>query len=117
MSWAFGALNLRTLAPLSRYSNDPLIPGSTRYRICPASSTRYFSGGTPSAFPSTGCQRKNTTHVNRSVATVIPEIGFEEEPISPVSRDDTVTNKNPNRTIMSAPTSLTSNSGIHEIDL
>jgi hypothetical protein len=29
------------------------------------------------------------------VATVIPEIGLEEEPISPVSLELTVTNKNP----------------------
>ena len=41
--------------------------------------------------------------VSRRVATVIPEMGFEEEPISPVNRDETVTNRNPNRTIMTAP--------------
>ena len=34
--------------------------------------------------------------VSSSVATVIPEIGFDDEPISPVSRDETVTNRNPN---------------------
>src|SRR6266446_2479222 len=34
---------------------------------------------------------KNTRHVRSSVATVIPEIGFDEEPTSPVNRDDTVT--------------------------
>src|SRR5687768_15610261 len=38
---------------------------------------------------------KNTRHVNKSVATVMPEIGFEDEPIRPVSREDTVTNKEP----------------------
>ena len=31
-----------------------------------------------------------------SVATVILEIGFDEEPISPVRREDTVTNRKPN---------------------
>ena len=34
---------------------------------------------------------------------VMPEIGFEEEPISPVSREETVTNRNPNTRIMTAP--------------
>src|SRR5437762_1665868 len=33
---------------------------------------------------------KNTRHVSNSVATVMPEIGFDDDPISPVSRDDTV---------------------------
>ena len=42
--------------------------------------------------------------VRSSVATVIPEIGFDDEPISPVSRDETVTNRNPQSTIMTAPT-------------
>src|SRR5256885_15891687 len=42
-------------------------------------------------------------HVSSNVATVMPEIGFDEEPISPVSRDETVTNKNPKTTINSAP--------------
>ena len=42
-------------------------------------------------------------HVSSSVATVMPEIGFDEEPISPVSRDDTVTNRKPKTTISSAP--------------
>src|SRR5262245_59009831 len=42
-------------------------------------------------------------HVSSSVATVIPEIGFDDEPTSPVSCDDTATNKNPKTTIMIAP--------------
>jgi hypothetical protein len=33
----------------------------------------------------------------------MPEMGLEDEPISPVSRDETVTNKNPNTTIKSLP--------------
>ncbi len=33
----------------------------------------------------------------------MPEMGFEVEPISPVSRDDTVTNRKPNATIITAP--------------
>ncbi len=37
----------------------------------------------------------------------MPEIGFDEEPISPVSRDDTVTKRKPNRTISSEATRLT----------
>ena len=30
-------------------------------------------------------------------------MGFDEDPISPVSRDETVTNKKPNKTISKAP--------------
>src|SRR5260370_40224616 len=41
-----------------------------------------------------------------SVATVIPEIGFDEEPISPVMRLETVTKKNQNKTIRIAETRL-----------
>ena len=37
------------------------------------------------------------------VAMVIPEIGFDDEPISPVRRDETVTKRKPNTTIMAAP--------------
>jgi len=35
---------------------------------------------------------------------VIPEIGFEELPINPTIRDDTVTKKNPKTTIIKAET-------------
>src|SRR5260370_9398174 len=41
-----------------------------------------------------------------SVATVIPEIGFDEEPISPVMRLETVTKKNPNKPIRIPETRL-----------
>jgi hypothetical protein len=41
-------------------------------------------------------------HVRISVAIVMPEIGLDEDPISPVIRDDTVTKKNPNTTIRTA---------------
>src|ERR1700735_2711622 len=43
--------------------------------------------------------------VSASVATVIPEIGFDEEPISPVNRDETVTNKKPKISTRPAPSS------------
>ena len=33
--------------------------------------------------------------MSSSVATVMPEIGFDDEPISPVRREHTVTNKKP----------------------
>src|SRR5215813_13866904 len=46
---------------------------------------------------------KKTKHVNSNVATVMPEIGFDDEPTSPVSREDTVTNRKPNATINNAP--------------
>ena len=48
-------------------------------------------------------KNKNTRHVSSSVATVMPEIGFDEEPISPVSREETVTNRKPNITMHTAP--------------
>src|SRR5258708_29681133 len=53
--------------------------------------------------------------VNSKVATVIPEIGFDDEPISPVSRDDTVTNRNPNARIKSAPSRFIFNDGEAQI--
>ncbi len=37
------------------------------------------------------------------VATVIPEMGLEVDPISPVRREETVTNRKPKQTISSAP--------------
>src|SRR5439155_24642797 len=37
----------------------------------------------------------NRRHVRISVAIVMPEIGFDEVPMSPVMRDETVTNRNP----------------------
>ena len=46
-------------------------------------------------------------HVNSSVAIVMPEIGLLDEPISPVNRDETVTNRNPNSTISTAAARLT----------
>jgi hypothetical protein len=46
---------------------------------------------------------RNTRQVSMRVAMVMPETGFEEEPISPVSREDTVTNSAPKITTISAP--------------
>ena len=43
-------------------------------------------------------------HVMISVAIVMPEIGLDELPMSPVMRDDTVTKKNANTTIRKAAT-------------
>src|SRR5512139_4044379 len=37
--------------------------------------------------------------VTSSVAIVIPEIGFDDEPISPTMREETATKKKPNTTI------------------
>ncbi len=45
---------------------------------------------------------QNTAQVAISVAIVIPLIGFEELPISPLMREATVTNKNPNTMTKSA---------------
>ena len=49
---------------------------------------------------------RNTRQVSSNVATVIPEIGFEDEPTSPVKRDETVTNKKPKAMIRTAPSRL-----------
>ena len=43
--------------------------------------------------------RTKTTHVPMSVAIVMPEIGFEDVPMIPTIRDETVTKKNPKTTI------------------
>ena len=48
-------------------------------------------------------RHRKMRHVSSSVATVIPEIGLDDEPISPVSRDETVTKRKPNRTMSIAP--------------
>ena len=53
------------------------------------SAVRRYSGPTQ---PS----RTKIRQVNSSVAIVMPEIGLDDEPISPVSRELTVTNRNPN---------------------
>src|SRR6185437_6814026 len=45
---------------------------------------------------------RNIAHVAISVAIAMPLIGFDEFPISPQIRDDTVTNKNPNTTTKTA---------------
>src|SRR6516225_4365351 len=41
--------------------------------------------------------------VSARVATVIPEIGLDDDPISPVNRDETVTNKKPKISTNPAP--------------
>src|SRR5258707_15882707 len=45
-------------------------------------------------------------HVSNKVAIVMPEIGLDDDPITPVIRELTVTNTKPNNTIKSAPASL-----------
>src|ERR1041385_3619921 len=49
---------------------------------------------------------RNTRHVSSRVATVIPEIGFDDDPTSPVSRDEKVTNRNQKAMIRIAPRML-----------
>ena len=44
--------------------------------------------------------------VSNSVAIVMPEVGQEEEPTSPVRRDETVTKRNPKATMRTAPNKL-----------
>src|SRR4029450_8288271 len=45
-------------------------------------------------------------HVRISVAIVMPEIGFDELPISPVMRDDTLTKKKPKGIVRMAASGL-----------
>src|SRR4028118_2293039 len=45
-------------------------------------------------------------HVRIRVAIVMPETGFEEEPIRPTIREDTVTKKNPKTTTSSEATAF-----------
>src|SRR5438309_9573853 len=49
---------------------------------------------------------KKMSEVMSSVATVMPEMGFEELPTSPVSRELTVTNKNPSTRMRNEPRML-----------
>src|ERR1043166_795295 len=49
---------------------------------------------------------KNTRHVSSNVATVMPEIGFDDEPTSPVKREETVTKRKPKAIIRIAPSRL-----------
>src|ERR1051325_10680746 len=44
---------------------------------------------------------RNTRQVSSNVATVMPEIGVDDEPTSPVSREETVTNRKPKAMISS----------------
>src|SRR5215471_15585713 len=45
-------------------------------------------------------------HVRISVAIVMPEIGFDDDPMSPVMRDETVTKKKPKMTMSTAARKL-----------
>src|ERR1700674_1385940 len=45
-------------------------------------------------------------HVSKSVAIIMPEVGQEDDPTSPVSRDDTRTKRKPNETMRIAPSKL-----------
>ncbi len=57
--------------------------------------TKYFGPVQPT--------KRKTRQVRSSVATVMPEIGLEEDPISPVRREETVTKRKPKPTMRSAP--------------
>src|SRR4051812_40446695 len=51
------------------------------------------------------------SEVMSSVATVMPEMGLDEEPTSPVRRELTVTKRNPSTRMSSAPSMLILNEG------
>src|SRR5262249_54286261 len=53
--------------------------------------------------------------VINSVATVIPEIGLDDDPISPVIREETVAKKKPKTTTIIAPSRLIWSCGISQI--
>ena len=48
----------------------------------------------------------NSRHVKINVAIVMPEIGFDEVPMRPVIRDETVAKKKPKMRISTAATTL-----------
>ena len=73
----------------------PPLPAATHTSAAVASAISLY--GTPVRPAAT-----KSRQVASSVATVMPEIGFEEEPISPVMRLDTVTKKKPNSTTSAA---------------
>ena len=52
---------------------------------------------------------RNTAQVAISVAIVIPLMGFDKFPISPLMRDATVTNKKPNTTTKAAASRFENN--------
>ena len=45
-------------------------------------------------------------HVSNSVAIIMPEVGQDDEPTSPVSRDETVTKRKPKAMMRIAPNKL-----------
>src|SRR5947199_7964553 len=49
---------------------------------------------------------KKMRHVSNNVATVMPEFGVDDEPTSPVRREDTVVKRKPNATMRNAPSKL-----------
>src|ERR1700722_11878945 len=61
------------------------------------------------------CKVRKIKHVSASVATVMPEMGLDDEPISPVSREETVTNKNPKTTMRIAPSQFIFMEGVTKI--
>src|SRR5437868_1314119 len=54
---------------------------------------------------------KKMSETISSVATVMPEIGFDDDPTSPVSRELTVTKRNPSTRMSTAPSMLILNEG------
>src|SRR6266851_8296735 len=54
---------------------------------------------------------KKISETIKSVATVMPEMGFDELPTSPVRRELTVTKRNPSTRMSSAPSTLILNEG------
>ena len=59
----------------------------------------------------------NINEVAINVAIVIPEIGFEDEPIKPTILEETVTKKNPNTTIIIAESKFVGMFGIAAIKI
>src|SRR5919201_4050685 len=57
---------------------------------------------------------KKMSDVMSSVATVIPEIGFDELPTSPVSRELTVTKRKPRTRMRNEPSTLIFSEGTSE---
>src|SRR5262249_23246775 len=93
--WALGVAPTRKPVLRSCEVVPPLDDAMQTIAAIDSAGTGYCSRTQP--------RRTKIRQVISSVAIVIPEIGFDDEPISPVSRELTVTNRKPNTRIMTAP--------------
>ena len=106
---ARSAVSTASRRPGSRSSDPATCRRHWRRRCKPL---RRSSAPTPHSLPPVQPATRNIAQVAISVAIAMPLIGFEEVPISPQMRDDTVTNKKPNTSTKIAATRLATESGL-----